>query len=279
MSRFRAGVAGPLLVGVRALCMVGATLGLVACALTKVRDEPRAPRSAEPFTADFEVDGATLVLEFDPAAAPVAVAALRESLEADRWHGVAFDWVQPNVEIRTAAATPVLLTSELDGTALGLERIAIADSGAAMNLVQMELEPAFMRAGAAATPQLRDWIMRWRRDFDPTFLVGVTRLQINSALGYPSQTGLRTRPVRRGSVALVSAAPGSSALALAIILRDQPARDGRWVVVGRVVSGLELVQRISIAPRIHPKSREPVAPLRIERGEIRASPRSSRSSP
>jgi|CXWL01.1.fsa_nt_gi cyclophilin family peptidyl-prolyl cis-trans isomerase len=281
MPGYHLQLTGHRVAGLRCAWVFAASLGLAACALVDRTGggEAQARPPTGQFTAAFDIDGATLVMEFDPAAAPVAVAALRESLEAGRWSGVAFDWVYPNVEIRTAAAAPTVFASEIDGRALGLEQVRIADRGAAMNLVQMELEPAFMRAGAAATPQLRDWIVRWRREFDPGFLVGVSRLEINSALGYGSQTGLRTRPVRRGSVALVSAAPGSSTLALAIFLRDQPARDGRTVVVGRVISGLDIAQRISIAARIHPKLREPVAPARIERAQIRTASRSARSSP
>lgn len=280
MSGFDLCLTGQLMAGLRRACVFAASLGLAACALVDqvASEEAKAGAPSGQFTAAFDIDGATLVLEFDSAAAPIAVATLRQSLDAGDWSGVAFDWIYPNVEIRTAAVAPTLLTSEIDGTALGLERVRIADSGAAMNLVQLELEPAFMRAGGAATPQLRDWIERWRKDFDPGFLVGVSRLEINTALGYPSQDGVRTRPVRRGSVALVPAAPGSSRLALAIILRDQPARDGRTVVVGRVSSGLDVAQRISIAARIHPKLREPVAPVRIERAEIRTASRLKRRS-
>lgn len=210
-----------------------------------------------------------LVLVLDPATAPQAVAAIRLAFETNAYAGVAIGWVRPHTEIRTGVPQGgVPLASELDARALGLHEVRIEDAGAAMNTIQFELEPALGRAGAGATAQLRAWIATWRQHFDPSFLIGVTRQQINEALGYRYRDGYATRPARRGSVALVPDQPGSTTLGLAILLRDQPKRDGVWVVIGHVESGLELAQRLSIAPRLHPKSFEPEDPVRITRTEI-----------
>lgn len=210
-----------------------------------------------------------LTLVLDEAAAPQALAALRQAFASDAYAGVAIGWVRPHTEIRTGVPKDaVLLPSELDARALGLHEMRIEDAGAAMNAIQFELEPAFVRAGAEATPQLREWIGTWRQHFDAAFLVGVSRQQINEALGYRYREGYATRPARRGSVALVPDQPGSTTLALAILLRDQPKRDGAWVVIGQVESGLELAQSLSIAPRLHPKFFEPKDPVRITRTEV-----------
>ena len=55
-------------------------------------------------------------------------------------------------------------------------------------------------------------------------------------------------------------------------LGDQPKRDGCWVVIGQLVSGYVLVDSLSIAPRLHPKSFEPEQPTHITRTEVPQSP-------
>lgn len=267
----------PVRRGLGRLVSVFALIALSACAAQGPATFPEAASQATAaggeIRAVLDTDQGQLTLMLDPAAAPVAIAALRQSFERQEWTDVPIQWVRPHTEIRTGLPGGALpLASELSAEALGLSAIRIEDPGAAMNAIQFELEPAFLRAGAQASPQLREWIAAWRRDFDPGFLVGVTRLQINEALGYRYQPGHATRPARRGSVALVPDKPGSTTLALAILLRDQPKRDGCWVVIGRVESGLELVESLSLAPRLHPKSFEPERPARITRAAIPQEP-------
>ena len=245
---------------------------LSACAapLKPAADQHAAgPLPHDSFRVLVSTERGDFTLVIDPAAAPQAVAAIRQAFESDAYRGVTIGWVRPHTEIRTGVPQGgVPLASELDARALGLHEVRIEDAGAAMNTIQFELEPALGRAGSGATAQLQTWIATWRQHFDPAFLIGVTRQQINEALGYRYQDGYATRPARRGNVALVPDRPGSTTLALAILLRDQPKRDGVWVVIGQVESGLELAQSLSIAPRLHPKSFEPAHPARITRTEI-----------
>jgi cyclophilin family peptidyl-prolyl cis-trans isomerase len=247
-------------------------LGFLVVAACVVPAKPASDTQAgEPLRhASFRVQVSTergdLTLVLDEAAAPQAVAAVRRAFASDAYAGVAIGWVRPHTEIRTQVPQGAIpMQSELDARALGLHEVRIEDAGAAMNAIHFELEPAFVRAGAKASPQLREWIGAWRQHFDAAFLVGVSRQQINEALGYRYREGYATRPARRGSVALVPDQPGSTTLALAILLRDQPKRDGAWVVIGQVESGLELAQSLSISPRLHPKFFEPADPVRITR--------------
>lgn len=251
-------------------------IALGACAMQPAVPAQAVARpavSGAEFRVQFDTDQGPLVLVFDPASAPQAVAALRQSFARQDWNGVPILWVRPHTEIRTGLPRNALpLASELSAEPLGLANIRIEDAGAAMNAIQFELEPAFLRAGAAASPQLQAWISTWRANFDAAFLIGATRQQINEALGYRYAPGYATGAMRRGSVALVAGDPGSTTLALSILLRDQPRRDGCWVVVGRVESGLDLVDRLSIAPRLHPKSFEPAQPARISQTSTTSAP-------
>ncbi len=167
-----------------------------------VRTEAR--RTAE-FSAIVSTERGDLSLVLDAQTAPQAVAAIRTAMQTQGYDGVTIEW------IRTAHGNPYRLTprsrghlaSELDARALGLHQQHIKDAGAAMNAIQFELEPAFVRAGADATAQLREWIATWRQHFEPSFLIGVSRQQINEALGYRYQNGhaLTARaPRQRGLV-------------------------------------------------------------------------------
>jgi cyclophilin family peptidyl-prolyl cis-trans isomerase len=258
--------------GLPVLLLVFGLFVVAACAApVKSASDAQAagPLGHGSFRVQVSTERGDLTLVLDEAAAPQAVAAVRHAFTGDAYAGVAIGWVRPHTEIRTQVPKGAIpMESELDARALGLHEVRIQDVGAAMNAIQFELEPAFVRAGAKASPQLREWIGIWREHFDAAFLVGVSRQQINEALGYRYREGYATRPARRGSVALVPDQPGSTTLALSILLRDQPKRDGAWVVIGQVESGLELAQSLSIAPRVHPKFFEPENPVRITRTEV-----------
>ena len=246
-----------------------------ACAYspTRVADEMQ-------YEVQIDTDQGQIVLDLDSRTAPKAMALLLPQLRSGGFDGVGFDWVRPHTEIRsTAPKSGPTLPSELDAWALGLDQQQIADAGAAMRTIQGELEPAWMASGSSASPQLQQWIQQWRATFTPDFLIGISRAEINAALGYPRHPGVATLPVRRGSVALVPSSAGFTTLALAIVLRDQPARDGRWVVVGEVRSGLDIAEKIALQPRVHPKFQQPVKPVLVLRTRVPQRENATRSSP
>jgi cyclophilin family peptidyl-prolyl cis-trans isomerase len=250
-------------------------LTLTACASPQ-------PTGSGAATARVQLDTGLgrIELEIDSATAPAATAAVLAQLENRRFDGLAFDWVQPHTEIRTGPpADDRRLPSELDAVALGLDQRRIEHAGTAMETIQRELEPAYMQAAGAGTPQLRTWIAQWRKLFVPDFLIGVSREEINTALGYRYQRGYASRPLRRGSVALVPAEAGSTTLALAIVLRDLPERDGRWVVIGQISSGLEIVEQISLQARVNPKRHRPAQPVPIVHARLLSGGQFTRSTP
>jgi hypothetical protein len=94
--------------------------------------------------------------------------------------------------------------------------------------------------------RLEDWMTKWRATDNASFLVGKSRKEINEALGYPYSKGLDSRPVTKGSLTLQPESPGRASARLGIALSDLPIRLGRQMVIGRVTSGLELADDISI---------------------------------
>jgi hypothetical protein len=124
---------------------------------------------------------------------------------------------------------------------------------------------------------LQGWMDEWYRTHSASFLVGVTREQVNRAVGYVYEGGLNSRPVVEGTVALVPVSPRESVPRLAIALTDMPGRTGRWMVVGHVTKGLELVRTISEGPLTPVKAlkHRPVQPVVIEAIEVECRQRHS----
>lgn len=90
------------------------------------------------------------------------------------------------------------------------------------------------------------------------------------AIGYRFTAGLASLPALRGAVALVPASPTESLLSLAILLADHPTRTGRWMIVGRVVQGLEVAESIALAPHAVPEAKDnrPLVPTIVRQAEL-----------
>jgi cyclophilin family peptidyl-prolyl cis-trans isomerase len=200
--------------------------------------------------------------------------------EVGFYDGLTFDFTRPHVEIAAESREPDDLfrtPTRIDARALGLDRSVIGDSAEAMSVLQTELLPEHVRnkKQGSVSPRLRNWIDRWYESQEADFLVGTSRREVAEALGYVYQEGLASLPPSRGAVALVPASPRWSSGRLSIFLTDLPDRAGRWMVVGRVVAGLEVAEEISARPlRSGPeyKSYRPADPVAIEDTEIECLP-------
>ncbi len=162
-----------------------------------------------------------------------------------------FAWVQPHAEIRTTpldlGVTEVPL--ELDASALGLDRTRIATLGQAMELVQGEFWAVHAANKSSPPTQLFGrWLEQWRSTRSAEFLVDLTRQEVLEAFGFGFQEGLASRPVTKGSVLLRNVGTDAAESRLTFVLGDRPKETGKWLVVGHVVNGLELVRTISIQP-------------------------------
>lgn len=216
----------------------------------------------------------SITFELYEDAAPRTVRRLvRELVEPGRYDGLTFDYTQPHVEIRTEevpADEPVRFVNEIDAGALGLDRDKVENQGKAMDVVQRELLKAFRDRGKQleAGSKLAGWISAWYESQDPSFLIGVSRQEILEALGHVFTEDLPSRPVSRGALALKPAEPGSSTSRITVFLTDVPNRNGRWMVIGRVVEGQPLADEIALRPlertRRGDRDFRPLSPLEVE---------------
>jgi cyclophilin family peptidyl-prolyl cis-trans isomerase len=215
----------------------------------------------------------------DLAAGPVFNEALVGPDDSGYFDALTFNYTKPHLEIRTSERPPtglLKIKTEIDAGALGLDEDRIADVGAAMDVMQHELLKGGQKAkqGKSITPQLQAWIKQWYENYSAEFLVGVSRKEINEALGYEySETPLESVPVTKGTVVLVPKSPVAASPRLSIVLSDMPLKTGQWMVVGRVVEGLEIADQISLEPlilprRIKQKSYRPLNPVVIHSAEF-----------
>jgi len=184
--------------------------------------------------------------------------------------GLTFDFVRPHVEIRTSLRDNddgPRFTNEIDAQSLGLDQQRIKTSAEAASVLQREIAPAFQAVKKRGSPNnnLQEYMKQWQESFSADFLIGRSRKEVNEALGYSYRRGLKSLPVTRGAVALQPISPRESSAQLVIFLADVGQRTGRWMVVGSVVSGLEVADEIARRPLAGcPKARfEPRDPVVI----------------
>lgn len=204
---------------------------------------------------------------------PEIFAGQEERAAAGYYDGLTFIHAQPHVEIVTGVRPPgelIEIETELDGVALGLDRQRIQTAGEAMDVAQREIAPAYKKVVRSGTmnARLKEWAERLYSTHDARFLIGVSQLEINEALGYVYEQGLESQPVTRGALMLMPLTPRTASARLGIALADMPQRTGRVMVIGHVIEGLDTVQAISVRPladpgRVHDRHR-PVDPVRIE---------------
>jgi cyclophilin family peptidyl-prolyl cis-trans isomerase len=247
-------------------------------------DGPPSPRSggngdtAAAAELLLETSQGTIQIELCESAAPRAVKQLRRfALEGSAsgqriFKGLAFDFTQPHIEVRIAELElPVEIQwpVELDAESLGLHQQLVTDYAEAMSIVQGELlvEYRKKKKSGGITPKLAAMLDQWYQAHSAEFLVGVSRKEINEALGYQYQSGLASLPAVRGAVMLQPVSPTSASARLSILLADIPERTGKWMVIGRVTRGLDVAQEISVRPRIKDRrfQYQPVEPVVIER--------------
>lgn len=240
-------------------------------------------------------DGA-IEIEVFPEAAPVAVNQLLRLVEGpifrdefttagpDRelvgyFDGLFFDHARRGHEVGTSIRSPsssMLIRMQMDATALGLEDRRVESSSDAMEIWQNEIVPYEGSIHGRKDPPglLGEWMTEWKETMRPDFLVGASRKDINEALGYVYETGLPSLPVRRGAVGLRRISKEWTTPAIIIALNDRPDLDGRRMIIGNLISDIEIVDQIS-RRRLTPTKSErnrPLNPTPILDGRVECRP-------
>lgn len=194
------------------------------------------------------------------------------------YEGLAFEYTKPKAEIRLTERQPddlIKIPAQIDADALGLRDKKITDIDEAMDVMQFELLKKYRdtKTSGGRTQQLDDWLAKWFKDNDASFLLGVSSKEIKQSMGYVYQTGLKSRPMTPGAVALKPISPNLAGMTLSILLTDMPKRTGEWMVIGEVVKGMDVVEQISIQPlrepsHIRSRTYVPFSPVVVRSAQV-----------
>ncbi|MEX0618508.1 MAG: peptidylprolyl isomerase [Pseudohongiellaceae bacterium] len=138
---------------------------------------------------------------------------------------------------------------EINAAGLGLNRIPLFNPDGSLNermnvsgrrdFENRVLIPLYRSLGVESEQELVDRQDELRRALDD-----LTLQQAYENNGINFSDGPVTRPFSRGSVGLVRSLPGSNGPEFFIMTADADWLTGRYTVVGRVVEGMEVVERI-----------------------------------
>jgi len=137
---------------------------------------------------------------------PVLMGKDKQNSSVGYYDGLTFNLTKKHLEIVTAERVPAghfVMETEIDADSLGLDRELIENKSEAMSVMQRELLVAHRKKKkkGGVSPQLSLWIKKFKETYNPDFLIGVSRKEINESLGYVYKKGLESKPVTKGSVA------------------------------------------------------------------------------
>ena len=236
--------------------------GASLLALAVLLAGPLAARDHQPIFV-VATDAGEIEIELFVAAAPGAVSKLVDLVDlvdggntdgSGHYDNTSVDYAWPLVEIGIATKRPtgelVELPQEIDATALGLGGDLVESSGQAMDVWQFELAKAdkkWKRDGRRPERYVA-WLDLWEQKRSADFLIGESRKSLNEVLGYRYESGLASRPARRGAVYLKASSPTTATSGLVVLLTDRRNLDGQVTVVGQVTRGLDVADEISRRP-------------------------------
>ncbi|MEX0965472.1 MAG: peptidylprolyl isomerase [Pseudohongiellaceae bacterium] len=212
-----------------------------------------------------------IYLELYPAQAPANVAnflALAEGevvfsnpdtgapLQARYYNGMRFNRVIPGflIQAGSPARNPLglqveLLADEISANSLGLDQIAaIGPDGNFAEELNIEsksdfhqhiLTPLYERRNIA---DIQSALSRQDEILDELKSLSVKSVYEN--LGYRYTPSLQSRSIERGTVALANSGPNSNGPEFFISLGDAPTLTGKYTVIGEVVEGQQVMDRI-----------------------------------
>lgn len=229
------------------------------------------------------LDEGEIVIELDRRAAPDTIRALLELIESEvrsdqeslgYYDGLFLNHTWPHIEIGTGVreGESVVFPQEIDATSLGFDTEKITDSRTAMNVWQFDFAKANKRWKSEGNrpKKVEEWLEIFKETDSVDFLMEVSIKEINELLGYRYVENRQSLRARRGYVYLEPLSKTENSPALRILLTDRPQLDGRVTVLGRVVSGLDLAQELSVCELSSFRGRpiyEPVDPVEVRRVE------------
>lgn len=172
------------------------------------------------------------------------------------YDGMRFHRVLPDFVIQGGSpfyhplgAPEPMLADEINAIALGLDRLPVLNEDGSINpmlnvgnqeeFAQRVLEPLYRELGVETVSELDS-----AEDDIVTNLRGLTVMRLYEYEGYAYRSDLQTRGISRGTVALANDGPNRNGPEFFIALRNADWLNGRHTVIGRVVEGMDIADRI-----------------------------------
>lgn len=173
------------------------------------------------------------------------------------YDGMRFHRVIPGFLIQTGSPAKsqvgepaALLNDEINATSLGLDTTAVILPDGSLNPIlnigdRTALEDTLLLPLFRQLRITRNEDVESRQFTIAERLQGMTVKQVYESLGYRYSETLPTRGIGRGSIVLANQGPNSNGPEFFIPVIDAPWLNGRNTVIGRVVDGMEVVDRIN----------------------------------
>lgn len=179
-----------------------------------------------------------------------------EAIQSRYYNGMRFNRVVPGFLIqagspaRNALGLQVeLLADEINADALGLNQIpAMNPDGSFAAVLNIESKSDFFEQILIPLYETRNIndvdaaLSRQNQTLDE--LKGLSVKSVYEIQGFHYDASLNSRPIQRGTVALANSGPDSNGPEFFISLADAPTLTGKYTVIGKVIEGQQVMDRI-----------------------------------
>lgn len=179
-----------------------------------------------------------------------------EPVQTRYYNGMRFHRVLPGflIQAGSPAYNPLgvqleLLDDEINADALGLDQIsAVNPDGSFAEMLNIESKADFHEHILTPLYSLRNISdVETALDLQYQTLVVLNGMSVKAVYenqGYRYNASLQSRPIERGVVALANSGPDSNGAEFFISLGDAPWLTGKYTVIGKVVEGQQVMDRI-----------------------------------